>query len=199
MDTKRIHPSASVSTPMPHPRSPIVKRPLVLVVLSLAVALIVAAPASAAQTKADKVTAKSKPKTDKKSPFKFTISGTVLFPARYCAPGATPGGGPANCIPITCGPGVTNAAYCAKPGGAQLCAGKVRVLVKRGSRTWGKKTAKLKANCTFKIAVTLKKKVNKKRLNYGTLKVSTRFLGNTVLKARSAKTLTVRGGKPKKQ
>ncbi|MGH2840273.1 MAG: hypothetical protein ACRDKY_05540 [Solirubrobacteraceae bacterium] len=177
------------------------KRSLMLVVASLTVALL-ATPIAAGQSSGlkagtDKVTVKVKPKTDKKSPYKFKVSGAITFPTRFCTPNAAPGTGAANCFPIVCGPGVTNPAYCTLPDFTKLCSGKVRVLIKRGSRTWGKKNVTVKANCTYKVTVTLKKKVKKKTLTYGRLKVSTRFLGNPVLKARSAKTLTVRAGKRK--
>jgi hypothetical protein len=185
-------------TPMLSPKELSMKRPLMLLVLSLAVVLCVTATASAA-TKAspDKVSAKSKPKTDKKKPFRYKISGTITIPLRFCAAGGVPGTGAANCLPITCAPGVTNAAYCAVPGIAQICTGKVRIQIKRGSKTWGKKNATVGPTCTYKVTVTLKKKLKKKTLKPGTLKVKTRFLGNTVLKARNAKTLTVRAGRKK--
>lgn len=181
------------------------KRPLTVTVLVLTVVLLLSAPA-AAQTSAQrgypaKVTSKSKPKVDKKSPFKFKVTGAITLPSRACAPGATPGTGATNCIPLNCAPGVTNTRYCGVPTLAQICTGKVRLQFKKGSKTVKTKTVNLNAaTCKYSASVTIKdKKGRKAKLRGVKLKVTARFMGNAVLKARNAKTFKVTAGKKRRK
>jgi hypothetical protein len=173
-----------------------VKRIVIIAALAVTAMLLLTALA-AGQTEAQKgtpagVTAKAKPKVDKTSPFKFKISGALTLPPRICTPGAT---GQTSCIPLNCGPGVTNAKYCGVPTLAQICGGKVRVTIKKGSRTLKKKTVKLNTStCTYKATLSFKNK-KKHKLKGVKAKVSTRFLGNTVFKPMNAKTLKVKVGK----
>ncbi len=67
------------------------------------------------------------------------------------------------------------------------CTGKVTIRVKAGKATLLAKGVSLSKSCTFATIVTLKTKRSK-------ISVQARFLGNSVLKARSAKTKTVRVG-----
>jgi hypothetical protein len=139
-----------------------------------------------------KITAKSKPKTDKKSPFKFKVTGAIMLPQAVCKPGT---GG--SCIPLNCAAGVTNVKYCSAPTLAQICGGKVRVTIKKGSKTLKKKSVNVNpATCTYSAKLSFKDR-KKKKLRGVKAKVTVRFLGNTVLKAKSAKAFKVKVGKKK--
>jgi hypothetical protein len=166
---------------------------LIVAVLALTVVFLstAAAPAASKGTLAS-VSAKSSPKTDKKSPFKFKVTGALALPSSFCAPGA---GG--NCIPLNCGAGVTNPKYCGAPAIASLCAGKVQVTFKKGSKTVGKKTAKVNpATCKYSAKASFKDKKGKKaKLKGVKLKVVAKFLGNTVFSAKSSKSFKVTVGK----
>ena len=130
------------------------------------------------------VTAKTTPKRDKKKPYKFTTKGKVV-PPPFCTGIRPPAG--TLCVPPVCPPGATNPAYCARPPMASLCNGKVRIRFKKGRKTVSSKSATLKSNCTYSSRARIKRKGKK-------LKVSVRFGGNILLKAKSAKTRTVRAG-----
>ena len=67
------------------------------------------------------------------------------------------------------------------------CKGKVTVKIKKGAKTVASGKATVKFNCTYKKTLKVSKKAKK-------LKVSARFGGNSLLKASSAKSKTVRAG-----
>jgi len=116
-------------------------------------------------------TASVTPKTDRKRPYRFTVKGTVLPVTR----------------PLKCGPGVTNPRYCTPATARDVCRGKVRVIIKRGSRRVTRKTVSLRSNCRYTVRFTIRR-----RQKPGRLTLSTRFLGNTYMVAKSARTLRVR-------
>ena len=75
--------------------------------------------------------------------------------------------------------GVTKAKGCAS--------GAVKVTGKRGTKdAFAPKIAKLKKDCTYSVTVFLTRK--------GRVKLAARFSGNSVLKAKSSLTRTVRAG-----
>ena len=75
---------------------------------------------------------------------------------------------------------------------AQGCkAGTVSVSVKRGTRTISTRRAKLSKACTYSSSVTF---ASRARLGNGRLRITARFGGNSVLKARNAATRSVRAG-----
>jgi hypothetical protein len=71
---------------------------------------------------------------------------------------------------------------------ARGCTGKVRVQAKRGKKVLAKRTGFLDNTCHFTVPVKLKTH------KAGRVKFVTRFLGNKVLKPKTAKTRTVRAG-----
>jgi hypothetical protein len=69
----------------------------------------------------------------------------------------------------------------------RACAGgTVRVLLKSGKRTVSRRVAKLNSRCAFSTSVITGKR--------GKLSISVRFNGSSLLKARTAKTISVRAG-----
>jgi hypothetical protein len=68
------------------------------------------------------------------------------------------------------------------------CAGKVTIQVKAGKKRLAKRTAKIKSSCKFSANINLAGKLGA----HPRLKVTTRFGANTVLSARSGKTLSVK-------
>jgi hypothetical protein len=173
-----------------------VKRMSIAAVLSLTLVFLVTALAGQASAQLGspaKVSAKSKPKTDKKSPFKFKVTGAIALPSSICQLGGANG---TNCIPLSCAPGMTNAKYCGAPAAAQICSGKVRVTFKKGSKTVKKKTVSLKSSCKYSATVTFKNKKGAKGKFKGVkVKVTTRFLGNSIFSPKNAKAFTVKVGK----
>ena len=119
-----------------------------------------------------KVTLKATPKKDTKRPYVFKLSGVLT---------------PPTAVPLVCKAGVTNAAYCTKASSAQMCSGKIRVMIKRGVKTLAKKNIELKPTCTYSAKIKIRK-----AMKHGKLTVSTRWLGNTLLGARNAKSLKVK-------
>jgi len=76
---------------------------------------------------------------------------------------------------------------------SQACGeGTVSVQIKRGSATVSTRRVTLTRDCTYSSTVTFRKRSSLGRT--GRLKVTTRFLGNKVLKARSASSTSVRAG-----
>gem|GEM_PF-4917329 len=157
------------------------KRLTVIAVLSLAGAVLMTSPAFAGTT-TSKTTSKVTPKRDKTKPYKFKTTGKVAFPGKFCNPGQTA----ANCIPLKCPAGVTNAKYCTRPTIAEVCTGTVKIVFKAGSQTRSSKTVNLKPNCTYSSSTTIKKK--------GKMTVSVKFSGNAILAASSASKKKARAG-----
>jgi len=152
-----------------------VKRVLIPAVLCLTGVVMLSSLATGqAATKVlpSKVTLKSTPKKDLKRPHVFKVSGVLTPPVA---------------IPLVCGTGVTNVAYCTKATRAQMCSGKIRVMIKRGVKTLVKKNITLKPTCSYSAKITIRKK-----MKHGKLTISTRWLGNTLLGARNAKSLKVK-------
>lgn len=72
------------------------------------------------------------------------------------------------------------------------CAGgQVAVTIKRGRRTVSSRRATLRRDCTYRSTVTF---ASRARLGSGRLRVTARFLGNSVLRSTSAAGRTVRAG-----
>lgn len=69
--------------------------------------------------------------------------------------------------------------------------GRVRVTIKRGSKTISSRRVNLKTNCTFTSSVRFSRSRRQAR---GRLKVSAKFLGNAVLLPSGTKTRSVRAG-----
>ena len=67
------------------------------------------------------------------------------------------------------------------------CSGTVRITIKQGSKTRGRAETKLRSDCRYGKGVTATGVTGRR----GSLRVSARFLGNDLLKARSAKAKTV--------
>jgi hypothetical protein len=153
----------------------LVKRVLIPAVLCLTGAVMLSSLATGqAATKVlpSKVTLKATPKKDLKRPYVFKLSGALT---------------PPTATPLVCKAGVTNPIYCTKATRAQMCSGKVRVMIKRGKKTLAKKNITLKPTCSYSAKITIRKK-----MKHGKLTVSTRWLGNTLLGARNAKALKVK-------
>ena len=74
---------------------------------------------------------------------------------------------------------------------AQGCSGTVTVTIKRGGRTISTRRAKLTRTCTYASTVTFG---SRRRLGNGRLRITARFGGNAVLKARSSPRRNVRAG-----
>ena len=74
---------------------------------------------------------------------------------------------------------------------AQGCSGTVTVTVKRGGRTISTRRAKLTRTCAYASTVTFG---SRRRLGTGRLRITARFGGNAVLKARSSPRRNIRAG-----
>ena len=74
---------------------------------------------------------------------------------------------------------------------AQGCSGTVTVTIKRGARTISTRRAKLTRICTYASTATFG---SRRRLGNGRLRITARFGGNAVLKARSSAGRNVRAG-----
>ena len=157
-----------------------------LVAATLTVTGLAVAQNAIVQASTQQVTSKVTPKRDRKRPYKFRTTGKVV-PPPTCAVGdkGTPGG---NCVPRTCPAGNTNPIYCQPVPTAALCTGKVSVTFRRGAITVGKRTVGLLPSCTYSSRITLG--IGSR----GRLKVSTRFLGNVYLLAKSASIKSARAG-----
>ena len=139
----------------------------------------------------ESITASTTPKRDRTRPYTFTTRGRIVPPPRFCAAGARPGTGAANCIPINCPAGTTNAAYCIPPTVAQVCSGKVAVRFRKGRTTVSSRTVNLRSNCTYRSRVPLRIRIFTRR---GTLSVRARFQGNSLLSPKVSATRRVRAG-----
>lgn len=82
-----------------------------------------------------------------------------------------------------------------KPATGKACSGKVVLTVKRGTKRVARKRVTLSSACAWKATVRFKnrKKLGKRR--GGTLKAKARYGGNTVMTAKSSKTIKVRWGR----
>ena len=69
--------------------------------------------------------------------------------------------------------------------------GQVAVTIKRGRRTVSSRRAALRRDCTFRSAVSF---ASRRRLGSGRLRVTARFLGNSVLRSLPAEARSVRAG-----
>lgn len=170
------------------------KRSLVLTLALSLTAAVLYSSLSSAQTAVRgftvNVTNTTTPKRDRARPYVFTTRGRIVPPPRFCAPGQTPTP-TANCVPIRCPAGARDARYCARPGLAVICSGKVAVRVRKGTRTLKTSTVNVKADCTYRSKVTFRTLTRARR---GLLKFRARFAGNTVLQAKNSPTRTVRAG-----
>lgn len=120
------------------------------------------------------------------APYKFTVSGTIRF------------------NPIYCPPGTTNPAYCTVITAKQACSGKISLNVGLGkdpiladAKTTVKKTGgKVSSKCTFSIKTKIPKSdltatstyVPHQKGSYVFVNFKVKFLGNTVLNAKKART-----------
>jgi hypothetical protein len=174
------------------------KRLLIPAAAAVAAAILFSAAPGSAQTQSasidralpDRVTLSVTPKRDRTRPFTFTSTGRVVPPANYCASGVSPSSD-ANCIPLFCPPGATNASYCYVPPRALICSGTVNVRYQKRNTTISSRSVPLRADCTYRSRVTFKTLL---RTRQGVLRVRARFLGNAVLLPRSAPIRTVRAG-----
>ena len=174
------------------------KRSLVLTVsLSLAAALLYASLGFAQATAPSfkRATPRSvsltvTPKRDRTRPFRFTSTGRVNVPRRYCsvAESQNPGN---RCVPLICPPGAVDAQYCIRPGLGAICTGKVNVRFQRRRTTISSRSVKLRPNCTYRSRVTFNIRVVTRR---GSFRVRARFQGNSILAPKTSPTRTVRAG-----
>jgi Ca2+-binding RTX toxin-like protein len=118
-----------------------------------------------------RLTARTTPKRDKRSPYRFTTSGRLSLPAGVAGsvPYEIPGGG-----------GVTSALG---------CKGTVAVQFKAGKKTVSNRRVKLSRSCTYRSRVTF---TIPSRIRPKTLRVFVKFNGNDVIAARRAALHTVR-------
>jgi len=119
-----------------------------------------------------KFTLKATPKTDLKRPYVFKLSGAMT---------------PPRVLPQVCVPGISNKTYCTAATRRQACAGKVRLTIKRGLKTLARKDVAMRPTCSYSAKITMRK-----AMKHGRLTMSTRFLGNALLRPRSAKSLRVK-------
>ncbi len=145
------------------------KRILILAIPCLAALLLSSSFASGAtvqQLVKSTVSAKSTPKSDRKGPRIFKVTGKMTPASR----------------PLTCGAGQTNPKYCSPAPIAQICIGKVRITIKRGLTTLARGTVKLKLNCTYSAKIRIKRV-----RRHGKLVATSRFLGNGLVAAKNSK------------
>lgn len=143
------------------------------------------------------VTEKVSPHKRLHAPFRYAVKGKMVAPT-VCPPNST-----GYCIP--CPPGST-ATYCI-PSASTVCAGQVRITARVLSNpnlaragVVRKIKFRLRSNCTYSRTI----KIKKSRLTatnvlgprapgrFAKIKFTTRFLGNSVLAAKSSKSHTVR-------
>ncbi|HWF50825.1 MAG TPA: hypothetical protein VG294_09320 [Solirubrobacteraceae bacterium] len=165
------------------------RKPVAVLLGSLAVVLCFGAVASAGIITPSKVSASVSPHHVTKAPYTFTTHGTITFSPLYCPPGTT------------------NVAYCTTITKAEACSGKVSLKVKLGpdpiladaDTTIKSTTGKVSSNCTYSIKTKFSTKdftatkiysAHEKGV-YVKVKFSVKFLGNTVLNPKSANTQTV--------
>jgi hypothetical protein len=147
-------------------RSVVLKKSLSLLAGAavLAAAAVPAAGQSSGKIAPAKVTRKTKPIVGHHYPWKFTTAGAVIVVKNQCPPGTT------------------DTTYCT-PRPPKPCKGKVRVWFTIGKKVVSSKKATLKKNCKYKSAMV----VRDKSLAGQRMRVHARFLGNSVLKAKSAR------------
>jgi hypothetical protein len=173
-----------------------VQRLILVVLLSLAAALLVSAPGGAQNPTltrgfTERVTATSTPKRDRTRPYTFTTRGRIVPPSRYCTPAAPPTRGAGNCIPVSCPAGATDPAYCLRPGISVICSGVVNVRYQKRTTTISSRNVHVRPDCTYQSRVRFRILVPTRR---GSLRVRARFQGNPVLEPRNSPTSTVRAG-----
>ena len=69
---------------------------------------------------------------------------------------------------------------------ASGCTGQIRISAKRGTKSLGTKTGNLKRDCTYSVKISIKTK--------GAVKFTARFLGNSLVKAKSSPVRNARAG-----
>ncbi|MDQ6776560.1 MAG: hypothetical protein M3071_10185 [Actinomycetota bacterium] len=169
------------------------RKPVAVLLGSLVAILCFGAVASAGIITPTKVTASvSRPYTPH-APYTFVTSGRIIFSSLYCPPG------------------LTSPAYCAKYGAIltkqEVCRGRVSLKVKLGrdpilgdaGSTIRSTTGRVSSQCTYVIKTKFPKsdftatKIYRPhdRGVFVRVKFSVKFLGNTLLNARSARTQTV--------
>jgi hypothetical protein len=176
-----------------------VKRLLVLtVMLSLAATALYTSSGSAQTTLASidrgfpvQVTATTTPKRDRLRPYKFTTTGKILPPAKYCGIGVKPTPGTGNCMPILCPAGATDIKYCFVPGRKVICTGTVTVRVQKHGTTISSRNVGVRPDCTYRSTVSFTSRLPTRR---GVFSIRARFQGNPVLQPRNSATKTVRAG-----
>jgi hypothetical protein len=138
------------------------------------------------------VSSSTTPKRDRTRPFTFTTTGRVT-PPPFCAPGVQPTTAGGGCVPLICPAAPADNGYCVPPPASALCAGKVTVRFKKipGPYTISSRSVALKSDCTFRSSVTFRKRNAQRQ---GTMKVLTRFEGNTFLLPKNARTHLVLAG-----
>ncbi len=139
----------------------------------------------------ERVTATTTPRRDRTRPYRFTTTGRIVPPGRFCAPGVPPTPGPGNCIPITCPPGLADLRYCTIPPAAAICSGVVNVRFQKRGTTISSRNVRVRPNCTFRSRVTFSSRL---RLRRGVFTVRARFQGNPVLQPKNSPTRRVRAG-----
>ena len=170
------------------------KRLLMLAALSPAAVLMFASPGTAQapgdRAFTDRATLSVTPPRDRTRPYTFTARGRIVPPGRFCNAGEKPSPG-ANCVPIACLPGATDARYCVRPGLGVICSGKVAVRYQKLGTTISNRLATLRPDCSYRQRVTFRTRLRTRR---GIFTVRARFQGNAVLLPRNAPTRRVRAG-----
>lgn len=172
------------------------KRSLVLsAALSLLAALLCATP-SVAQSPtlvrgSVSITSSTTPKRDRTRPYRYTTTGRIIPPGRYCAANTNPTPGAGNCVPVICPPGVTDIRYCVLPARSVICSGVVTVRYQKRGTTISARNVGVRSDCTYRSTVTFHTRL---RSRTGVLSVRPRFGGNPVLLPRTGSTKTVRAG-----
>jgi len=165
-----------------------------LAALSPAAVLMFASPGTAQapgdRAFTDRVTLSVTPTRDRTRPYTFTARGRIVPPGRFCNAGEKPSPG-ANCVPIACLPGATDARYCVRPGLGVICSGKVAVRYQKSGTTISNRLATVRSDCSYRQRVTFRTRLRTRR---GIFTVRARFQGNAVLLPRNAPTRRVRAG-----
>lgn len=118
----------------------------------------------------------------------YTVTGRITYPPKYCLPGT----GSSYCVPLTA---------------KKVCSGRVSLTVKLGAdallaaskKTVARASGRVSSTCTYSIKTKFKAKLFTAKHAFAphakgsSVKVSfaVKFLGNTVLNPKSAKTQTV--------
>ena len=121
-----------------------------------------------------RVTAKTTPNKEIFRPYTFTTTGRVV-PPPYCTAGAAPKAAGGSCVALK----------------VARCTGVVTVRFKKRTYTISSRNVGLRSDCTYRSKVALR---TPNPLRRGTLSVSVRFQGNTVLLPRVASVHSVRSG-----